>query len=397
MVWFILSAMATVLLLLIYLAFISLGLPDSLLGSGWPAMHLDFEVSVSSMGIITMVISGCTILSSLFADFLTRKLGTGVVTVGSVFLTVLGLFGFSFSSQFWMLICWALPYGLGAGAIDASLNSFVATHYKARHMSWLHCFWGVDTIASPFIMGYSLANSSWRNGYRIVGFLQLGIAVLLLATLPLWKKVGGELKAEEEKKKISVLEVLKTPGVLFLFLGFFAYCAAEATTMQWASTYFVEAKGIGSEQAANFASLFYIGIAVGRFLFGFFSEKLGDGKCIAIGGSIALTFLVLLALPTPSYWFAVASFVGIGFGFGPIYPCLIHATPLHYGKEKSGSIIGMQMACAYVGSTFMPPLFGLLGNGIGFQWMPFYLLFFFAVMALFVFLCFQKAKTIAKE
>lgn len=386
--------MATALLLLIYLAFISLGLPDSLLGSGWPAMHLDFEVSVSSLGIITMVISGCTILSSLFADFLTRKLGTGTVTVASVFLTVLGLFGFSFSTEFWMLICWALPYGLGAGAIDASLNNYVASHYKSRHMSWLHCFWGVGTIASPFIMGYSLVHSTWRNGFRIVGFAQLCIAALLLACLPLWRKSGGAIQTSPDKKKGGVLEVLKTPGVLFLFLGFFAYCAAEATSMQWASTYFVEVKGIGKEQAASFASLFYIGITLGRFLFGFFSEKLGDGKCIALGGAVAFLSLLLLALPTPSYWCAVVSFVGIGFGFGPIYPCLIHATPAHYGKQKSGSIIGMQMACAYVGSTFMPPLFGLLGKGVGFFIMPFYLLFFFALMALFVLLCFRKAKQI---
>ena len=244
--------MYSLLLALIYLAFISLGLPDSLLGAGWPAMHAELGVPVSYMGIVTMVISGGTILSSLLSDRLTRKFGARIVTVVSVFLTAAALFGFSFANKFWMLILFAVPYGLGAGAIDAALNNYVALHYKSRHMSWLHCFWGVGTIISPFVMSYALASSVWNNGYRIVGFIQLGIALVLLCTLPLWKV--NKAAAVTEQKSVGLIGALKIRGVPFLLLGFFAYCAAEATAMNWASTYFAEVKGLAVEQAAQFAS-----------------------------------------------------------------------------------------------------------------------------------------------
>lgn len=366
------------LLALIYLAFISLGLPDSLLGSGWPAMHAELNVPVSFMGIVSMVISGGTIVSSLFSDKLTRKLGTRVVTVVSVFLTVIALFGFSFSNKFWLLIIFAIPYGLGAGAIDAALNNYVALHYKARHMSWLHCFWGVGTIVSPFIMGFALTNSSWNDGYRIVGFIQLAIAILLLATLPVWK-VNKKTEIQEQKS-VGLLGALKIKGVPFLLCGFFAYCAAEATAMQWASTYFVEVKGIAAEQAAMFASLFFIGITAGRFISGFITDKLGDRKMIIIGCCILTCGIVSLFIPVNSYVLSLVGFVVIGLGCAPIYPCIIHSTPNNFGAENSGAIIGIQMASAYVGSTFIPPLFGLLGNLIGFEIMPVFLLVFVALM-----------------
>ena len=268
--------MYSFLLALIYIAFISLGVPDSLLGSGWPAIHNDLNVPVSFMGIVSMVISGGTIVSSLLSDKLTRKLGTRIVTVSSVFLTAFALLGFSFSNRFWMLIVFAIPYGLGAGAIDAALNNYVALHYSSKHMSWLHCFWGVGTIVSPFVMSYALTKSTWNNGYRIVSFLQLGIALLLLVTLPVWKV--NRQTVEEKQKSIGLVGALKIKGVPFLLIGFFAYCAAEATAMSWASTYFVEVKGINTERAAEFASLFYIGITVGRFISGFVTDKLGDRK-----------------------------------------------------------------------------------------------------------------------
>lgn len=247
--------MYSLLLALIYIAFISLGLPDSLLGSGWPVMHAELGVPVSFMGIVSMTISGGTILSSLFSDKLTRKFSTRIVTVASVFLTVIALFGFSLSTRFWMLIVFAVPYGLGAGAIDAALNNYVALHYKAKHMSWLHCFWGVGTIVSPFIMNFALTNGTWNSGYRMVGFIQLAIALLLLVTLPVWKI--NKTSSEEAGKSIGLLGALRIKGVPFLLIGFFAYCAAEATAMQWASTYFVEVKGIPAERAAGFAALFY--------------------------------------------------------------------------------------------------------------------------------------------
>ena len=259
------------LLALIYIAFISLGLPDSLLGSGWPVMHAELGVPVSYMGIISMIISGGTVVSSLFSDKMTRKFGTRIVTVASVFLTVIALFGFSFSSQFWMLAVFAVPYGLGAGAIDSALNNYVALHYKAKHMSWLHCFWGVGTVVSPFIMGYALTNRTWNSGYRIIGFLQLAIALLLLVTLPVWNI--NKSATETAGKSVGLVGALKIKGVPFLLLGFFAYCALEATAMQWASTYFVEVKGISTERAATFAALFYIGITSGRFASGFITDK----------------------------------------------------------------------------------------------------------------------------
>lgn len=374
--------MYLLLLALIYIAFISLGLPDSLLGSGWPVMHLELGVPVSFMGIITMIISGGTIISSLFSDRLTRKFGTRIVTVASVFLTVIALFGFSFSSRFWMLILFAIPYGLGAGAIDAALNNYIALHYKAKHMSWLHCFWGIGTIVSPFIMSYALDNKEWNSGYRTVGFIQLAIAILLLVTLPIWRVNGSA--DEESKKSVGLIGALKIKGVPFLLIGFFAYCAAEATAMQWASTYFVEAKGIPANQAAGFAALFYIGITVGRFICGFITDKLGDRKMILIGTGILVCGIIALMLPVESYKAAFIAFIVIGLGCAPIYPCTIHATPDNFGAKNSGAIIGIQMASAYVGSTFIPPIFGLLGNKISFSIMPIFLLLFFILMIIMV-------------
>ena len=374
--------MYLLLLALIYIAFISLGLPDSLLGSGWPVMHLELGVPVSFMGIITMIISGGTIISSLFSDRLTRKFGTRIVTVASVFLTVIALFGFSFSSRFWMLILFAIPYGLGAGAIDAALNNYIALHYKAKHMSWLHCFWGIGTIVSPFIMSYALDKKECNSGYRTVGFIQLAIAILLLVTLPIWRVNGSA--DEESKKSVGLIGALKIKGVPFLLIGFFAYCTAEATAMQWASTYFVEAKGIPANQAAGFAALFYIGITVGRFICGFITDKLGDRKMILIGTGILVCGIIALMLPVESYKAAFIAFIVIGLGCAPIYPCIIHATPDNFGAENSGAIIGIQMASAYVGSTFIPPIFGLLGNKISFSIMPIFLLLFFILMIIMV-------------
>ena len=371
--------MYSFLLALIYLAFISLGLPDSLLGSGWPVMHTELGVPVAYMGMVSMVISGGTIVSSLFSDRLTRRLGTRVVTVASVFLTVIALFGFSFCTRFPMLIAFAVPYGLGAGAIDAALNNYVALHYKAKHMSWLHCFWGVGTIVSPFVMGYALTHLTWNAGYRIVGAIQLGIAVLLLATLPVWR-VNKAAEGENSGESVGLSGALKIRGVKSLLIGFFAYCAAEATAMQWASTYFAEVRGVAPERAATFASLFYIGITAGRFVSGFLTDRLGDRRMIRIGTGILICGIGCLCLPVGSYVFAVIAFVVMGFGCAPIYPCVIHATPNNFGAENSGAIIGIQMASAYVGTTLIPPLFGLLGNAVGFRMMPWYILFFVILM-----------------
>ena len=369
--------MYTLLLCLVYLAFVSLGLPDSLLGSGWPVMHLELGVPVSFMGILSTVVSLCTILSSLFSNRLTRRFGTAGVTVASVFLTAVALLGYSVSPNFTMLLLFAILYGLGAGAIDAALNNFVAQHYSSRHMSWLHCFWGVGTIVSPFVMSYALTLGAWSLGYRIVGFLQLGIALVLLLTLPVWKKVP---QAEQQSQRsVGILEALKIRGVPALLLGFFAYCAIEATAMNWASTYFVSARAISPEQAARFASLCYIGITAGRFLGGFVMNRLGDRRMILLGASILSLGCILLLIPGGTA-LAFAGFLVIGFGCAPVYPCIIHATPYNFGPENAAAIIGIQMAFAYLGSTIMPLVFGVLGRIAGFWILPFYLLIFVVLM-----------------
>lgn len=387
------------LLAIIYLAFISLGLPDALLDSAWPTMYTEFHVPVSYAGIISMIIALGTIISSLQSDRLTRRFGTGKVTAVSVGITAAALFAFSFTHSFWMLCLWAVPYGLGAGAIDAALNNYVALHYSSRQMSWLHCFWGVGTIVSPFVMSYAITASSWNSGYRIVSYIQFGIGVLLLLTLPVWNagKSHGDLG---EQKSIGIVNALKIKGVPFLLIGFFAYCSAEATAMSWSATYFSQVKGVDSESAAAYASLVFIGMTVGRFAAGFITDKLGDRKMILLGTAISACGVAMLFIPAATNIITIIGFVVIGLGYAPIYPCIIHCAPYNFGAENSGAIIGIQMASAYVGSTFMPPLYGLLGRYIGYNIMPIYLLVFMALMVYMVEKTFRltaKRRTIQTE
>lgn len=376
--------MYSLLLGVIYVVFISLGLPDSLLGAGWPVMNKVFNVPVSYMGIITMIISGCTILSSLFSDRITKKFGTRIVTMVSVFLTAGALFGFSVSQSFLTLIIFSVPYGLGAGAIDAALNNYVAIHYTSKHMSWLHCFWGVGTIVSPFIMSLALIRGNWNDGYTFVAVIQLAIGLLVLLTLPLWKVNQIPQNGHEDGKSIGVLNALRIKGVPFLLLGFFAYCAAECTAMTWASTYFFEVFSLNEKTCAAYGSLFFIGLTFGRFAGGFLMDKTGDRKMILTGTLVASLGVIMLALPAKNPVFAIAGFVTIGLGYAPIYPCIIHATPSNFGAENSGAIIGIQMASAYTGSTFMPPLYGILGKALGFQIMPYYLIAFMILMVIMI-------------
>ena len=383
--------MYTLLLAIIYLAFISLGLPDSLLGAGWPAMHPDLGVPTSYMGIVSMVISFGTIISSLMSDRLTRRFGTRYVTLVSVFMTAGALLGFSASRVFPLLIVFAVPYGLGAGAIDAALNNYVALHYSSRHMSWLHCFWGVGTIVSPFVMSFALTNYSWGTGYRIIAILQFAIGLILLITLPVWNI--HENAADDTAEHVGIRDALKITGVPYLLTGFLCYCAAEATSMYWASTYLVEVRGVTAERAAGYASLFYIGITAGRFISGLISNRLGDRNMIRLGTAILLAGIVMLVLPIDSQNAALAAFITIGLGCAPIYPSIIHSTPSNFGAENSGAIIGIQMASAYAGSTFMPPIFGLLGSRLGFHIMPFYLALFAAVMIVMT----EKTFTICRD
>ena len=383
--------MYTLLLLLIYLAFISLGLPDSLLGSAWPVIHQELQVPLSYAGAVTMIISFGTICSSLMSERLTKKLGVNIVTVCSVLLTAIALYGFSTASAFWMLCLWGIPYGLGAGAIDAALNNYVALHYNSRHMSWLHCFWGVGTIISPYIMSYALTTSVWQNGYRMVSFLQMGITVILLVTLPVWKvnRMANEQKAEQAAV-IGIRGALKIKGVPQLLLGFFSYCSLESTLLLWSSSYLVGAKGVTAQKAAAFASLFCIGITAGRFLSGLVTEKLGDYNLIRIGTGILLLGCIAMILPLKTDVAALGGLVVMGLGCAPVYPSIIHATPDNFGAQNSQAIIGIQMASAYVGSTFMPPVFGLIANHISVALMPFFVLFFIVLMYIMVKKTFQN-------
>lgn len=370
--------MYILLLAIIYLTFISLGLPDSLLGAAWPTIRNDFGVPISYMGLVSMIISGGTIVSSLMAERLIKKFGARTVTTVSVWLTAFALFGFSTATDFYQLCLWGIPYGLGAGAIDATLNNYVALHYESRHMSWLHCFWGVGTIVSPYIMSYALVNTTWMNGYRIVSYLQFTIAMVLVLALPLWKVNQSADAIEENTKALGLRNALKIKGVPSLLLGFFAYCAAEATAMLWASSYLEETIHASKEDAAAFGALFFIGITVGRFLSGFISDKVGDNRMIRLG--IAIAFCGVICIVVPVKLVALVGFVVIGLGCAPIYPCIIHSTPNNFGAENSQGIIGIQMASAYVGSTFVPPIFGLISNHVSIRLMPVYLGLFFVLL-----------------
>lgn len=374
--------MYSLLLAIIYIAFISLGLPDSLLGSAWPVMHEGLGVPVSYAGAVTMIIAGGTIISSLSSDRLTRKFGTGLVTAVSVLMTALALFGFSVSGEFWMLCLWAIPYGLGAGAVDAALNNYVALHYASRHMSWLHCFWGVGASISPYIMSFALAGGhGWSSGYRYVSIIQIVLSVCLFASLPLWKQSHTQKTEEKvEAKALSFGQMLKIPGVVSVLILFFGYCALEQTTGLWVSSYLVDYRDVSAETAAQFASLFFLGVTFGRFLCGFVADRLGDRTLIRVGILTAAVGVVLVLLPVQADLSALAGLIIIGFGCAPIYPSIIHATPFNFGKENSQAIIGIQMASAYVGATFMPPLFGVVASYVGICLYPLYLMVFAVLM-----------------
>lgn len=365
-----------ILLLIVYLAFISLGLPDSLIGSAWPVMHGELGVPVSYAGVITMIIAGGTIVSSLFSSKLIHKLGTGLVTALSVLLTAIALFGFSISHSFLALCLWAVPYGLGAGAVDAALNNFVALHFVSRHMNWLHCFWGVGASISPYIMSYCLTGGyGWSSGYRVVSILQIALTAVLFFSLPMWKRKEARHREEAASTKaLKLRQVLKISGVPLILVTFFGYCALEQTAALWASSYLVQYRQIDAELAASFASLFFLGITIGRFLCGFISERLGDRRLIRIGLAVAAAGIIMVLLPIKLDALALAGLLVIGVGCAPIYPCIIHATPFNFGKENSQSVIGVQMASAYVGTTFVPPLFGLIASSVSIGWYPAFLL-----------------------
>lgn len=370
--------MYSIILAIIYAAFISMGLPDSLLGAAWPVMQGGLGVPLSYAGIITMTINLGTIISSLLSDRVIRRFGAGRVTAVCTAMTAAALFGFSVSDRFWLLVLCAVPYGLGGGSIDAALNNYVALHYSSRHMSWLHACWGVGVTISPYIMGAALsAQKGWQAGYHTVGWIQAGLTAVLFAALPLWKRVQWPAGDEEVKPKLlSIREAMKIPGVPYVMVAFFAFCALEHCAGLWASTYLVEYRGVDVETAARFAALFYSGLTVGRFLNGFTADRVGDKKMIRIGIAITTVGIIMIALPLQNNIPALIGLVITGLGNAPVYPCIIHSTPIDFGRENSQSLVGMQMASAYVGSTFMPPVFGLIAQHISVGLYPAALLFF---------------------
>lgn len=352
--------MVSLLLPVIYLAFISLGLPDSVLGAAWPSMYGELGAALSWAGIVSMIISAGTIVSALCSERLTLRLGPGGVTAVSVLLTAVALLGFSLSGQFWQLCLWAVPYGLGAGSVDAALNNYVALHYESRHMSWLHCMWGLGASAGPVIMGRALAGGSWQGGYRTIALLQFALTAVLLLSLPLWKRPQANVEGAEFKPH-PIPELLRRPGVPQVLVCFFCYCALESTAGMWAASYCTLVRGIDAGTAARWASLFYVGITVGRGVCGFLTMKIKDQNMIRLGQAFIAAGTVLILLPT-GQGTLFAGLITVGLGCAPIYPSIIHETPINFGREVSMSMTGLQMATAYVGSCLVPPVFGLLAQ-----------------------------------
>ena len=370
--------MASLLLPVIYLAFISLGLPDSLLGSAWPSMYTELGASLSWAGIVSMIIAVGTIVSALCSERLNLRLGTGGVTFLSVMLTAVALLGFSLSTSFWQLCLWAVPYGLGAGSVDAALNNYVALHYESRHMSWLHCMWGVGASIGPVIMGRALAGGTWQGGYRTIALLQFALTAVLLLSLRLWKRPQANVEGADFKPH-PIPELLRRPGVPQVLLCFFCYSALEATAGMWAASYCTLVRGIDAETAARWASLFYVGITIGRGVCGFLTMKISDQNMIRLGQALIAAGVVLVLAPL-GQGTLFAGLITVGLGCAPIYPSIIHETPVNFGRDVSMSMTGLQMATAYVGSCLMPPLFGLLAQYVTPTLYPWFLAVILALM-----------------
>ena len=385
--------MISLLLAIIYISFISLGLPDALLGAAWPTMSVEFGVPISYAGIISIIISLGTIVSSLLSDRLTHRFGPGKVTAVSVMMTAAALAGFAFSGNYWLLCLWAIPYGLGAGGVDAALNNYVALHYASRHMSWLHCMWGLGASVGPYIMGFALThNLGWNGGYWIIAVLQIILSGAIMLSLPLWKKQPNAASEETASKPLSMKQIFAIPGAKEVVIAFFCYCALEQTAGLWASSYLVLKDGLDPERAASLASLFYIGITAGRAVSGFLTYKFDDTNMIRLGQAVLCVGVVVMLLPM-GYIATMVGLVLVGLGCAPIYPSVIHSTPAHFGAENSQALVGVQMASAYVGCLVMPPLFGIIANHISAAWLPWYLA---AILVVMVTMCERLNRKTAK-
>lgn len=387
--------MIHLLLIIIYLAFISLGLPDALLGSAWPSMYPQLGVPVSYAGVISMIIALGTIVSSLMSDRMTLKWRAGKVTAVSVAMTAFALFGFSVSDSFFALCLWAIPYGLGAGSVDAALNNYVALHYESKHMSWLHCMWGIGASVGPYIMGHVLTSGgSWNGGYRLISCLQLVLTIILVFSLPLWKHgAEDQEKSDTPRKAMSLAQIIRIPGAKAVMMCFFCYCSIEQTAGLWAASYLNLHRGIPVETAAGFASMFFVGITFGRACSGFITMKLNDMQMVKLGLGVIAVGIGAMFLPGNSL-IAIAGLLLIGLGCAPIYPAMLHSTPDRFGAEQSQAIFGVQMASAYIGTCIMPPFFGVLAETVSVALLPFYLLGVLILMtAMYVLLNREPAKT----
>ncbi len=371
--------MATLLLIIIYIAFISLGLPDSMLGAAWPTMRIDLAMPMAGAGLISMIISGGTIVSSIFSGKLINKLGTAKLVIISVFMTAIALFGFAFNKNYFWFCIMGIKLGLGAGSVDSALNNFVALHYSARHMSWLHCFWGIGATTGPIIMSASIArNGLWQKGYFTVAVIQISLVVILVLSLPLWKRFqnNGE---EENAIQNSEKNVFRLRGINLALLSFFCYCAVETTTGLWGASYLVNTKGVSADVAAGWIAIYYFGITIGRFINGFVTSKLSNNALIR-GGQIIIGLGALLLLGFNNSYISLIGFILIGTGCAPIFPSMLHETPVRFGKNNSSRLMGLQMAFAYMGTTFIPPILGLLFGVIGIRFYPAFVLVLLAAM-----------------
>lgn len=373
--------MATLLLLVIYLTFIGLGIPDSLFGAAWPAIYTELDLPVSWANFVTILISGGTIVSSLFSAKLIRRFKTAVITAVSTSLTAAALFGFSVSgSMVWLCLC-AVPLGLGAGSIDTALNNYVALHYKATHMNFLHCFYGIGVSVSPFLMSLALSAGSWRSGYRTVALLQTGIALVTIVSLPLWKRAGHSAAEEEQPyaRNVGVIRLLLNPRVRRACLVFIGSCGLEYTCGVWGSTFLVQARGMKADAAALMITCYYVGIASGRFLSGLLSGRLTSRQLIKVGQGVTLAAVLLLLLPLPAFLSAAGLFL-VGLGNGPVFPNMLHLTPERFGKPLSQPVMGVQMATSYIGIMLAPALFGIIAQNVSAGLFPWYLAILYGLM-----------------
>ncbi|SET63896.1 MFS transporter [Lacrimispora sphenoides] len=382
--------MTTLLLIIIYIAFISLGLPDSMLGAAWPTVRADLSLPMAGAGLISMIISGGTIISSILSGKLIQKLGTGKLTLISVFITAMALLGFSFSQSYVWLCLMAIPLGLGAGAVDAALNNFVALHFSARHMSWLHCFWGVGATAGPAIMSVAIShNGSWQKGYLSVAFIQISLVIILLVSLPLWR-LFGEGREESIIVESQSQYIFQMPGIRSALLGFFCYCALEATTGLWGASYLVQTKGVSADVAAGWISVYYLGITIGRLVNGFITARWSNPALIRGGQFIIGIGAVLLLISNQTY-VNLLGLILIGMGCAPIYPSMLHETPVRFGKNNSSKLMGVQMAFAYIGTMLVPPAIGVFSSVVGIQFYPIFIL----VLLITMFVSSEKINKIA--